>query len=113
MGIIANIYKNKVKAEEQLKKKAFSTAKEVAQILGEKFGAKKVILYGSLARGKYFDSASDVDIAVSGIEDKYFKALSYTRDLTKFDIDIRDYDQMPKEFKERIDKEGRILYERS
>lgn len=112
MGIIDNIYKNKVKAEEQKKRKAFNTAKEVAQILGERFGAKRVILYGSLARGKYFDRFSDIDLAVEKIGDRFLSAYGYCKNLTEFDIELRDYDNMPAKFKKKIDKQGKVLYER-
>lgn len=112
MGIIAKIYKRKIQEETRKRRLALETAKRIALILGRRFGARKVILYGSLAEGKYFDSVSDIDIAVSGIGDKYFKALSYCKDLTEFAIDIRDYDEMPAEFKKKLEQKGRFLYER-
>ncbi len=42
-------------------------AKKVAVMLRKKYGAKKVLLFGSLVRDGYLDERSDIDILVDGV----------------------------------------------
>lgn len=110
MGIVDSVYKRKEKIQRQIKKEALEHAKSIACILGEQFGAKEVILYGSLIQGAYFDLASDIDLAVKGLGDKYLKAYGYCLRLSRFVLDLRVYEEMPENYRRRIDIEGRCLY---
>lgn len=49
----------------RLQKDALARAKEVAAFLKNKYGVRKVFLYGSLARGR-FSHHSDIDLYVEG-----------------------------------------------
>ena len=52
------------------------TAREAAEILRNEFGAKKVILFGSLAQRGRFTLWSDIDLAVQGIPpSRFFEAV--------------------------------------
>ncbi|HOE19147.1 MAG TPA: nucleotidyltransferase domain-containing protein [Syntrophorhabdaceae bacterium] len=42
-------------------------AKKVAVMLRKKYGAKKVLLFGSLVRDGYLDERTDIDILVDGV----------------------------------------------
>lgn len=42
-------------------------AREAAAMLKERYGAKRVILFGSLAHDLWFDEWTDVDLAVDGL----------------------------------------------
>lgn len=95
-----------------IKKEALREAKRISNVLVKQFGAKEVILYGSLAEEKYFDVASDIDLAVKGLGDEYFKAFGYVLRMNKFDIDIRPYEDMPAAWRKKVIKEGRYLYEK-
>ena len=46
--------------------------REAARRLKEKFSARKVILFGSMAHGLWYNRYADVDIAVEGLSDRYF-----------------------------------------
>ena len=49
--------------------------REAAEALKTRFGARRVILFGSLARAARFSSRSDVDLAVEGLTgDIYWEA---------------------------------------
>jgi predicted nucleotidyltransferase len=110
MGIVNNVLMREERRRSKLIKDAMKDAGRMASVLGKRFGAAEVILYGSLAEQKYFDKASDIDIAVKGIGEKYFKAYGYCLRLSKFNLDIRQYEDMPQRFKERVDKKGISLY---
>ena len=80
--------------------------------LAEKHDLKKVILFGSRARGD-FQRASDIDLAVSGGNVSMF-ALDVeeeTSTLLEFDVVNLDLDLQEK-LLESIKKEGMILYEK-
>ncbi|MBN2073523.1 MAG: nucleotidyltransferase domain-containing protein [Actinobacteria bacterium] len=111
MGIIENIYKEKDRIQEKNIKAAFMDALNISKILVNKFGAKEVVLYGSLLKKKYFDSASDIDLAVKGLEDNYFKAYGYCLRNSEFNLDIKAYEDLPEKFKNIVDKRGIKLYE--
>jgi hypothetical protein len=51
--------------------RAMEAARAAAALLRERYGATRVVLYGSLARGEgHFTRWSDVDIAAWGIPDR-------------------------------------------
>lgn len=112
MGIIANIERQRNKTRSKIIKDAEKEAKNIANILVKKFGAKEVILYGSLLRKKYFDKASDIDLAVKGLGDKYFRAYGYCIRISKFNLDIRAYEDMAPRFKDTVNRNGKRLYEK-
>lgn len=112
MGIIDNIQKERDKNRQRLIEDALREADKVAKILVERFGAKEVILFGSLLDKKYFDQASDIDLAVKGLGDKYFQAYGYCLRNSKLNLDIRAYEDMNLKLKNIINERGKKKYEK-
>ena len=80
--------------------------------LAVKYDIKRVILFGSRARGDY-QRASDIDLAVEGgrITDFILEVKETTSTLLNFDIvDLEK--TAPGKFRDSIKKEGIILYEK-
>lgn len=80
--------------------------------VAEKYDIKRVILFGSRARGDY-QRASDIDLAVEGgrITDFILEVKETTSTLLNFDIvDLEK--TAPGKFRDSIKKEGIILYEK-
>ena len=80
--------------------------------IAEKYEVKKIILFGSRARGDYH-RASDIDLAIEGgrITDFILDVKETTSTLLNFDIvDLKE--TASGEFLEAIEKEGIILYEK-
>ena len=109
MGIIEVIEKRKFKEHKKLVSDALEEANIIAKILVNKFGAKEVLLYGSLLNSDHFSNESDIDISVKGLENNYFKAYGYCLRKSKFNIDIKAYEDMPENFRKNIRKFGKIL----
>lgn len=62
--------------------RAWIFAHKAADMLKKKFGAKRVMVFGSLVHNPLFHQNSDVDLAVWGInENEYFRAVSGLMDL--------------------------------
>lgn len=76
-----------------------------------KYNVKKVVLFGSRARGD-FKEKSDIDLAVQGGDFIRFMldVNEETSTLLSFDI-INLYEKIQDELRESIEKEGKIVYE--
>lgn len=85
---------------------------EEIRALAQKYGLRRVILFGSRARGDFL-AKSDIDLAVSGGEKTMF-ALDVdetTSTLLMFDIVDLDKEIQPK-LRAAIEREGKTLYEK-
>ena len=80
--------------------------------LAKKHSIEKVILFGSRARGDYH-RASDIDLAVCG-----GNVIEFSLDVEELTSTLLTYDvvdlnkNLQAEFRESIEKEGKILYEK-
>jgi len=67
---------------EKRKARALGAAEACRRLLKERFGARRVILFGSLAGQGPWHGRSDIDLAVEGLApDEFFAAYSACRDL--------------------------------
>lgn len=81
------------------------------QGLARKYAVRKVVLFGSRARGDY-RCASDIDLAVSGGNISRFALDVEEETSTPFKYDVVDLDgKVQEELREIINREGIILYE--
>ncbi len=60
---------------EALRLAAMERARKVAAVLKETFSVSRVILYGSLAEGR-FDARSDIDLMIDGFRGSFWRAYS-------------------------------------
>ncbi len=57
--------------------RGWEVAQKAAALLKERFGASRVVVFGSLLRPEVFDERSDVDLAAWGVaDDKYIRAVA-------------------------------------
>ena len=93
------------------RRRALIVARKAAKLLKEKFGAKEVILFGSLSRRGSFTLYSDIDLAVRGIpSDRFYEAIGViiTFDM-EFDIDLVESETCPAALRASIEKDGKPL----
>lgn len=88
--------------------KALELAKTASSILRQRYGAKRVVVFGSLARTKTFTAWSDIDLAAWGIApDEFFSAVAAVTGLSPdFKIDLVEPDTCRKAIKSSIHKHG-------
>jgi len=62
-------------AERDARERLLSRIREAATLLKSRFGAQRVILFGSLAHAAWFTPDSDIDLAVEGLRgEAYWQA---------------------------------------
>jgi uncharacterized protein len=87
---------------------ALKTAKQAAQMLRDSYGAKKVVLFGSLSASSGFGRYSDIDLAAWGVPpgDFYRAVAAVTGISDQFNIDLIDPDNCRLSIREAIFTEG-------
>ncbi len=93
------------------RRRARLVARKAAKLLKSEFGAKEVILFGSLARRVGFTLWSDIDQAVRGIpSEKFFAAFGAIEHIdVNFRIDLVELETCPPALLKSIEKDGRPL----
>ncbi|MBI5303251.1 MAG: nucleotidyltransferase domain-containing protein [Chloroflexi bacterium] len=83
---------------------AWVVARQAAQVLKGRFGATRVIAFGSLAHGAWFHARSDIDLAAEGIPEKdHFSAWGSLEDLTHdFEFDLILFESAPEHLRRSI-----------
>ena len=79
-------------AMQERQKQGLEIARQCAKILKERFGAEKVVLFGSLLDHQQMSWRSDIDLAVWGLPEKdYFKAVGVLLDIAEdFSLDLME-----------------------
>lgn len=93
---------------EERRTKALELVQKASFILRRQYGAKRVVMFGSLARPKAFSAWSDIDLAACGIApDKFFSAVAGVSGLSPdFKIDLVELDTCRKELRTAIEDHG-------
>jgi predicted nucleotidyltransferase len=108
MIFVEAIKKRQAEEIESIRSDAMEKARKVASMLKEKYGAKKVILFGSLVKSRYLHKRTDIDLLVEGIRlEDFLRAGADAWALTlPFDVDIIPMERSEKAVIEAAIKEG-------
>jgi len=89
-------------------KQLLDRIQKAASLLKKRFGVRRVILFGSLAHAEWFDSDSDVDLAVEGLKgEKYWKAWQLVEEIIGDRlVDLIDFETAGNSLKKAIDRYG-------
>ena len=94
-----------------MNKIAFDTELKKIVEIGRKYGAKRIILFGSCLED--MAAARDIDIAVSGIPPgRFFDFYADVSMNIPDEADIIDLDDLDAHLRRRIETKGKFLYER-
>lgn len=88
-------------------------AQALAGILAREYGVDRVLLFGSLATGR-FSLTSDIDLACQGLDPaRFFAALAHLQEAAgEFAVDLVALETAPATLAQRIREEGVPLFER-
>lgn len=85
----------------------------IVQILRDKYHVQRIILFGSLVKGRFM-AESDLDVAVAGLAPAdFFTAYAEINRLTRFPIDLKPLENLHPHFYQRVLAQGETLYEAS
>ncbi len=95
----------------QSRQQALEIAYQAARLLRHEFGAKKIILFGSLTKPNAFNQWSDIDLAAWGIPgDRFYEAVAAVTGLSPIlKIDLIDPNYCRPVIRDSIEQEGLIL----
>lgn len=94
-----------------MEKEPFEKELEKIIDISRKFGANKVVLFGSCLSD--INSARDIDIAVSGVKAKdFFKFYGRLSMSVDDEVDLIDLDDTREHLRNRILSKGKLIYER-
>jgi len=87
---------------------AWTVAHQSADILKKEFGATRVVAFGSLAHGAWFNSRSDINLMAEGIApDAFWRAwCALDRLGGQFEIDLVACEAVSGRLREEIEREG-------
>ncbi len=99
---------------DSLRKNLRQEAYRLIQLLKEEdFKFKKIYLFGSILSNKPLAPWSDIDLAIEGLhKNKFFKLYAWFLKNSKFSVDLKPWEELNKNLKEKIIKRGEIIYER-
>ncbi|MEO0489327.1 MAG: nucleotidyltransferase domain-containing protein [Cyanobacteria bacterium J06635_15] len=88
---------------------AWAVVQQVKTVLVSQFGATKIIVFGSLVRGR-FNADSDIDMAVAGIpKADFFAALAVVNQISQRWIDLKPLESLEPHFRARVLSTGQVL----
>ncbi len=86
-------------------------AKNIIEMMIQKYRPKQIIQWGSLLEPKHFSEASDIDLAIVGIDSlSFMRLLADAEDMTKFPLDLVQLELIHPSFQKIILMKGKIIY---
>ncbi len=87
---------------------AWRLSRRAARLLRTRFGARRVIVFGSLTHADWFNLWSDIDLAAWGIPpERFYAAVAAVTGLSPhFKVDLVDPETCRPELRELIEHEG-------
>ena len=86
-------------------------AKNIIEMIIWKYQPKQIIQWGSILEPKHFSEASDIDIAVVGIDSlSFMKLLADAENMTKLPLDLVQLESIHPSFQKIILLKGNIIY---
>jgi predicted nucleotidyltransferase len=96
--------------KKNLREAALKEAERLSVLLKAGFDYEALYLVGSVAKGKGFRFQSDIDFVIKGLKKElFFRALALLIKNSRFEIDLKPWEELSAESKARVEQEGRIL----
>jgi predicted nucleotidyltransferase len=94
--------------ERRAREKLLDRVREAATVLKTRFGARRVVLFGSLAHSAWFVPDSDVDLAVEGLgDDDYWRAWRFVEEaIGDRPVDLIEIEMVGESMRQAIERHG-------
>lgn len=95
-------------AERRARERLLDRVREAAAVLKARYGARRVVLFGSLAHAAWFVPDSDVDLAVEGLAgDDYWRAWRLVEEIIgDRPVDLIEIEMVGESLKRAIQRHG-------
>jgi predicted nucleotidyltransferase len=95
-----------LRSRQQAADQAWKAVAEMAEVLRRDFGASRIVVFGSLAKGRFAEE-SDIDLAVAGIpKERFFEALAKVNRHSQRWVDLKPLEDLDPYFRQRILQTG-------
>jgi predicted nucleotidyltransferase len=92
--------------------KAQEDAKNIVAMIIKNYHPQRIIQWGSLLEPRHFSEASDIDLAIVGLDSASFmKLLAEAEEMTQFPLDLVQFERIHPSFQKIIAMKGRVIYE--
>lgn len=106
------------KKQENLKSQRFALwqqaredAEKIMMMIINKYTPKRIIQWGSVLESQHFSEASDIDIAVEGMDSiEFMRLLGEAEDMTNFSLDLIRWENVDGSFQKILLRKGKIVY---
>lgn len=86
-------------------------AENIIEMIIQKYYPKQIIQWGSLLEPKHFSEASDIDLAIVGLDSLAFmRLLAEAEDMTQFPLDLIQFELIHPSFQKIILMKGKVIY---
>lgn len=83
----------------------------IIEMIVKKYQPKQIIQWGSVLEPKHFSEASDIDLAIVGLDSIIFsKLLADAEEMTQFSLDLVQWEHLNPSFQKIILMKGKIIY---
>jgi len=107
---LQNKQNNLRKKRFELWQKAQNDATKIIQMILTKYKPSKIIQWGSVLESQHFSEASDIDIAVEGLDSIVFmRLLAEAEDMTNFSLDLIRWENIHPSFQKILLRKGKII----
>lgn len=93
---------NQAEQQQQAVDLAWQEVRRMAQCLRQEFGVQRILVFGSLVRGR-FTPESDIDLAANHIPpSRYFEAVARANDFSDRWVDLKPLEDLTPYFRDRV-----------
>lgn len=101
------------KRKERRRSRALLEAKRLSTLLSQRFSYERLYVFGSALKDRGFSSHSDIDLVIKGLDsDLFLKAYAFLIKESDFSIDLKPWELLDGQIRERVEREGMVLYEK-
>lgn len=113
MSYLDKARERRIERSSSLKRIFKEEARRLTHLLVNKgYRFKRLYLFGSSLNQRPLGPWSDIDLAIEGLKsDLFFNAYALILKEAKFPVDLKPLEDLDRPFKERIKREGEMIYE--
>lgn len=91
---------------------ASADSQNIIQMIIDRYAPERIIQWGSVLEPKHFSEASDIDLAIAGLDFRLFmKLVGEAEDMTDFPLDLIRWEDLHPSFQKIILMKGQVIYE--